>query len=460
MGLVFMLGIACKEPTVNKIINGPEKLNGTIKDLSNGMVKLLYEIGGEQVLFDSVKTNKSGSFTYQFQSGFQKGTCYASWGVNSSQKVRFIVDSEDVTFQAINNYIPNITFTDSPRNSAFQKYNDEKGVFFERLRVLGPVLNNYSQEDEFYNLTKKEFIKIQVDHDKMMDALIAQDTTSFLANYLESDRLPKLNPLLDLEEQNNWFFQHWFDHVDFENPVLLNSNLFGEKIFYHLSLAQSIAKSPEQQLQLFKSSINTILNKSLVNSEVYGYCVSNLISVFREAGNEILVDYILESHQKNKECSSVNLSDNLLNEIAALENIQIGSIAPNITGKTIGGEILQLNELSTKYVLVVFWSANCPHCLELLPKLGESLFHQNKSLEIYSFSVDKFDNSLKDFVDTNNLNFHVVYGEDTSLNTTLRDYAITGTPSMFLLNEKREIVSKPINYFDLIKGLKTLNVLK
>ena len=80
-------------------------------------------------------------------------------------------------------------------------------------------------------------------------------------------------------------------------------------------------------------------------------------------------------------------------------------------------------------------------------------------MDIFSYSVNILDDSLNNIIATNNFNFHVVIGDDVSRNAVLRDYAITGTPSMFLLNEKREIISKPINYFDLIKSLNAIGVL-
>jgi len=455
--LIFLFG--CGQDNNTQVTNNePYTLKGTINGYPNGRVLLHYELGGELILFDSIQTNTYGTFSYQLPEGFRQGICYASWGSNSDKRVRFVTDNENITFQTTNTYNPDVTFTLSPYSSALQKYTDEKNVFFERLRVLGPVLSNYTPEEDYYQVTKNEFIKIQVEYSEMIDDMIGSDTVSFLAQYIKSDRLPKLNPLLNMDEQNRWFYEHWFDHVDFSNSLLINSNLFGEKIFYHLTLAQTIAKSFEHQIEMFKSSIDEVLNKSSVNNEVYGYCVSKLLSIFREAGDVEMVDYILESYHTNMECSDLNLPNKLQNEIMALEKIKIGASAPNIFGKTIEGDTLQLYEISSRYILVVFWSSSCPGCVDLLPKLNELDVSQNDYLDIFAYSVDAIENDWVEFVKENNINYNVVSGSYELTRSVLGNYVVTSTPSMFLLDEERKIISRPVNYFDLLKDINELGI--
>jgi len=107
---------------------------------------------------------------------------------------------------------------------------------------------------------------------------------------------------------------------------------------------------------------------------------------------------------------------------------------------------------------VVFWSSSCPGCVDLLPKLNELDVSQNDYLDIFAYSVDAIENDWVEFVKENNINYNVVSGSYELTRSVLGNYVVTSTPSMFLLDEERKIISRPVNYFDLLKDINELGI--
>jgi thiol-disulfide isomerase/thioredoxin len=56
---------------------------------------------------------------------------------------------------------------------------------------------------------------------------------------------------------------------------------------------------------------------------------------------------------------------------AADEGLSLGSVAPNIIGRTVDGKIFRLNKLDAKLKVVNFWWVKCIPCKKEMPELAE-----------------------------------------------------------------------------------------
>jgi thioredoxin-related protein len=113
------------------------------------------------------------------------------------------------------------------------------------------------------------------------------------------------------------------------------------------------------------------------------------------------------------------------------------------------GMVVDLYSIQASKTLLVFYSSQCPHCQILLPQLNESQ-KRNNDLKIVAVSLDdKKDQWLK-FVGDNNLemiNINDPNGWEGDLASIFYIYA---TPTMFLLDGQKKIISKPVTYEDLL----------
>ena len=62
------------------------------------------------------------------------------------------------------------------------------------------------------------------------------------------------------------------------------------------------------------------------------------------------------------------------------ESPRIGSFAPKFSGPGLNGEIISLNDIDSKFILLDFWASWCAPCRDQNPSLAESLKKYNKDV--------------------------------------------------------------------------------
>lgn len=79
----------------------------------------------------------------------------------------------------------------------------------------------------------------------------------------------------------------------------------------------------------------------------------------------------------------------LVNEMRSA-NLNVGSVAPDISGFTPEGEDISLSDFEGKYVFIDFWASWCAPCRREIPYLKEALAYSDNSdnLLVLSYSLD------------------------------------------------------------------------
>ena len=98
---------------------------------------------------------------------------------------------------------------------------------------------------------------------------------------------------------------------------------------------------------------------------------------------------------------------------------------------------------------MVFGASWCPKCTEELPKIA-SLYPKwkEKGVEVVFVSLDEDNKRYKDFV--KNFPFISTCDYNKWESRIVKDYYVFGTPTMYLLDNKREILLRPnsVNQMD------------
>ena len=144
--------------------------------------------------------------------------------------------------------------------------------------------------------------------------------------------------------------------------------------------------------------------------------------------------------------------------LASIKKTQIGIRAPEIILPLDGGPLI-LSDIPEKYVLVVFWASWCPHCNEYMPLIKDIYSEYNKSgFEVVAISIDKTKAEYEAALRKGQypwINYSELKGWGCSI---AYDYGIRATPTMILLDENRNIISKPRNPEMLKETLKQLGL--
>jgi thiol-disulfide isomerase/thioredoxin len=147
--------------------------------------------------------------------------------------------------------------------------------------------------------------------------------------------------------------------------------------------------------------------------------------------------------------TSCTIDSGLAKQLESYRAMKKGNIAPEIEFGNItylNGKkqthFKQLADLQTPYTLVVFGASWCPKCTEEVPQLIENYVKwRNNGVEVIYISLDTeptvFEQSLSQYP------FFTYCDFKKWDNKVVQDYYVFGTPTMYLLNDKREILLRP-----------------
>jgi thiol-disulfide isomerase/thioredoxin len=123
-----------------------------------------------------------------------------------------------------------------------------------------------------------------------------------------------------------------------------------------------------------------------------------------------------------------------------------GNVAPDmefrVNLKTSIPKLKKLSELKSPYTLIVFGASWCETCKEEVPKIA-NLYSKwkGKGVEVVFVSLDETKEAFEQFVQLFPFTSYCDYGKWNSPIAT--SYYVFGTPTMFLLDAKREILLRP-----------------
>ncbi len=103
---------------------------------------------------------------------------------------------------------------------------------------------------------------------------------------------------------------------------------------------------------------------------------------------------------------------------------------------------LKLSDLKSPYTLVVFGSSTCPKCAEEIPQIAEKYsIWKAQGVEVVFISLDEDENNYQQFIGS--FPFISLCDFKKWKSPIVESYYVFGTPTMFFLDNKREILLRP-----------------
>ena len=149
---------------------------------------------------------------------------------------------------------------------------------------------------------------------------------------------------------------------------------------------------------------------------------------------------------------SCTIDSDLAMQLETYRAMKKGNIAPDIDFK--GNNIApgypaadfpeKLSAIQSKYTVVAFGASWCPKCTEEFPEIAR-LYQKwkSKGIEVVLVSLDEdkesYQTFVKDFPFISTCDFQKW---DSQI---VKDYYVFGTPKLYLLDAKREILLRPIS---------------
>lgn len=422
----------------------------------------------EPEIIDTLKTKTDGSFQFRYTASMQQGMYRLILGKDLKSQffggpdtyIDFIFNNEDIELSAdFNDLYGTVKFGKSLENQVYFEFLEKDEKTNTQLNVLSQLKNFFPSDDEFYPDIKKRYNKLQDEYFQYIDKILNDHKELFAARIIRSKRYPKLEFELSDEDKSKYIKVHYFDNVDFNDTLLINTDVFSSKAFGYLQLYKNQQLPKDKQEKEFMKAIDFLFGRANVNEKVYKYVRNYIIKGFERIDSEPILTYIAENYTLKNTCESDKEALKLNRRVEGFKKLSIGSKSPDLNITDVNGKIVSLKEIQSEYVLVFFWASWCPHCTEMLPKLFP-LYEKTvrQKMEIIAISIDNEEKSWREFLSKgnypwiNSCDFKAWEGKAAT------DYYVYATPTILLLDKERKILAKPITFDELENALKKAGI--
>lgn len=429
-------------------IQGQTYVKGTINTPNDiGNWAILYQLTGVKQLYVKNDTITNGVFKIDFPANASKGMYRIFYDMKNQAFVDFIYNNEnvDLHFDAANPF-ETLNFAISEENITHYKYINEATAVkrkLDSLQVLYFKIKDEKQQENIgrlYSETRNSYNQIQLKHEKNSAHTLANHFIKVNRKYYAPDIMLTPQEYLNSEKQ------HYFDFIDFNDSALINSTFLSEKVMdyiFYLNVSEDI----DIQKVLYKRAINEVMQKIGDNIYIKSELLTLILVTFAQAENITLVDYLIDEFY-NKLPPEYKNSETL-NKIQSSVRLVVGKKAPEITWVETG-QTKKLSEfnIADRYILV-FWSSSCSHCLKEIPKLY-AYTKNNSGIHVVAIALEDDETGFNNF--TINLSgWTHILGLKKWKNPIALEYEITSTPTYFVLDAAKKIISKP-EYFEDVKS--------
>jgi thiol-disulfide isomerase/thioredoxin len=169
-------------------------------------------------------------------------------------------------------------------------------------------------------------------------------------------------------------------------------------------------------------------------------------------GFDKLLIYLANKDAADNICEDSTRKE-VTNKLELAKKLAIGAVTPPIKAEDIYGKSFDLMKVTAPKTVLVFWASWCPHCTETLPELKQIYEASPGKFEVVAVSVDEDVNDAKNAIENYGFNWiNIAEGMGWDGKIPL-EYGIAATPTFFILDKEKKIISKPRNMRELKQAL-------
>jgi thioredoxin-related protein len=403
---------------------------------------------GKTIKLPVSKENLPGEFVLRFDyKETNTSTPYPS------EKYIFIND-QDLELWVSPMYCNNADSTyfqrDERENKTFAQFSKENGGQKEKLGLLQNFLMNYDDtESKFYQQGIKEYEQRRHAYNQWLTTRAQQDKALFVSNLYCFQYVPEILWKGTETDRIKNLINHYFDGMDFKDPLLIKTSNLNKWMDGYVNLYGQLSTTVALRDSLFPEAGRNAIEKARQGHPlVYGWMVDYFYRGYETNGINAGMK-ILEPYMNDSNCLTSKRQE-IARRLKGMETLVAGSQAPNIIMKDIDDNQFELNTLETKckYILILFWSAGCSHCVETVNALypwSQQTDVQQK-IKVAAISLDETEIEIKSYQEkTAELkgwkHLHAAEGVRSKVAS---DYYVLATPVMVLLDAKtKKIIAMP-----------------
>ncbi len=377
-------------------LNGVHSSKITLMPMSGaGALKPLIEKNGilnnETVVLNVPKDRLPGQFVLRFDYKEKESS-----NPYPSEKYIFI-NNQDLELwvqpKSVNN--PDSTYFQKgeKENTLFVNFSVESGKRKAQLGLLQNFLMGYdNSQSKFYLQGIEEYEKRRTEYNQWIAQQSAQNKVFFVSHSFQFQYVSQVAFKGNEAERIQSLITHYFDGIDFKDTLLIKTSNLKDWMNSYVNIYGAMSKTIALRDSLFTLAGKRAIEKaSLGDPRVYGWMVDYFYSGFESfnisSGMKMLKPYLDDPNCLTSKRQAIEV------RLKGMETLVVGSIAPDFPWKLNSGKVIHFHDFKTeaKYKLVLFWSADCQHCKELVAKLYP--WYQNPVyrdlMDVFAISLDE-----------------------------------------------------------------------
>jgi thiol-disulfide isomerase/thioredoxin len=434
---------------VSVFIYSQNTITGTFPGIANQQIKLLGFNGFDTYVIDSIQANEKGVFKLSYGET-DYGMGYLSAADN---KPFFIVFSgADIKITGETFILPKtIKFLEGTENQLFAQYASEHPRREQAISAWGYLEKIYAKDSLFAGQAiPKQAIANEMQRIKAEDNL-------FLASLPQNSYVSYYLPLRKLVSSVSTIAQHRteeipatiaaFREIDYTNPKLYKSGLLGDIIESHFWLIENSGRSLDSVYIEMNKSIDILVENLLSDGQKLNEITEYLFKFLEKRSLYTASEYLALKLLNEQGCT---INSDFAAQLESYRAMKKGNIAPDFDfkkdvlspGYEVSKSPKKLSDLTGEYTVVVFGASWCPQCPQELSKIsGLYKKWKKQSVEVVFVSLDEDEKIFKSFAGV--FPFISICDYQKWESPVVKDYHVFATPTLYLLNNKREILLRP-----------------
>jgi len=432
-------------------------ITGTFSGLTNQQIKLVGFKGFDIYTIDNTQADEKGRFILKFSNN-DYGMGYLLSEDNKSFVVILSVESDALSSSkglrlkgesfAITE---SIEIVEGNENKLFEQYASEYPRREQTLSAWDYLTKIYRKDSLFgIHETPKQAIEKEKKRIKEEDSLFLAGLpqNSYVSYYLPIRKLvSSVSTIAQYRTEEIPITIQAFREINYTDKRLYKSGLLKDLIESHFWLIENSGRSLDSVYIEMHKSIDVLVENLLSDEQKLNEITEYLFKFLEKRSLFAASEYLALKLLNEKSCT---INVDFAAQLESYRAMKKGNIAPDFDFKKVviapdydaSKQPKKLSDLKSKYTVVVFGASWCPQCPQELSKIsGLYKKWKEQSVEVVFISLDEDEKLFKSFASM--FPFISICDYQKWESSVAKDYHIFATPTIYFLDNKREILLRP-----------------
>ena len=314
-------------------------------------------------------------------------------------------------------------------------------AYYSMEKKFNNIITKYRKDRNKSNQKAKFDVLIKAKDDELhgyRNEMIAQYPGTFLAKVIT------YKTVRDRGDMG----KYWTD-IDMTDESLVHTTVITDRVQEFMILFSGAKESG------FINCVDIIKSYAEVNPRILEFSLYTMLDGFYKSNKENVCLYIYDNYIVDEDCGA-ELSDTMKSRAEKVMSLREGKVPPNIVVASSNGKNVDLHNiaLQNEYTLLMFWSSWCHKCEQEIPVLKKTYEkYHSKGFEVLGISMDLKKSDWLGAIEANGVSWPNGCEFQQWFSQSARDYKVTKTPTLFLLDKNKKIVLKPKRIFEVNKFL-------